>query len=221
MKKRAAIFDMDGILIDSEPLWFEAANDVFKEFNFQLNEEEYASSIGLRTPEFVEYWFNKLNLDLNKKSKTIHDIHDAVIEKIEIKGAPLPGVLSALDLLQKKSCAIGLATSSPSIVIEVVLRKLGIAHFFDKLSSAEKLDHGKPHPEVYMNCAKALGVSPVESFCFEDSFNGMIAAKAARMRCIVIPNPMLLDHNHWNAADMILPSMEAFNELIFEKITNI
>lgn len=220
MKKRAAIFDMDGILIDSEPLWFEAANDVFREFNFQLNEEEYASSLGLRTPEFVEYWFEKLSLDLNKKSKTINDIHDVVIEKIELRGQPLPGVLQTLDLLQKKSCAIGLATSSTSSVIEVVLRKLGIAEYFKVVSSAEKLDHGKPHPEVYMNCAKALGISPLESFCFEDSFNGMISAKAARMRCIVVPSPMLLDLNCWHAADLILPSLEAFNDEVFEKITD-
>ncbi|MFZ9661569.1 MAG: hexitol phosphatase HxpB, partial [Chitinophagaceae bacterium] len=191
MNNTGAIFDMDGILIDSEPLWFEAANDVFKEFHVQLNEEQYASSLGLRTPEFVEYWFRKLNLDLNKKSKTINDINDSVIGKIEEKGQALPGVLEVLNLLKNKSCKIGLATSSTSNIIQVVLRKLNIASYFHTLSSAEKLDHGKPHPQVYLNCAESLNLTPLECFCFEDSYNGMISAKAARMRCIVVPSPLL------------------------------
>lgn len=219
MNIKAAIFDMDGILIDSEPLWFEAANEILKNFNVELSEEQYASSIGLRTPEFVEHWFVKLNLDLNKKEDTIKKIHESVITKIAKSGAAMPGVEQVLHLLQSKSCRIGLATSSSHDVIDIVISKLGIAHYFHAICSAEKLDHGKPHPQVYLDCAQALNIAPTECFCIEDSFNGMISAKAARMRCIVVPNRMLIHQNHWHAADMILTSLEDFNETCFEKIT--
>jgi sugar-phosphatase len=92
------------------------------------------------------------------------------------------------------------------------LKKLDLQNSFDVITSAEKLPFGKPHPEVYLNCAAALGVKGMECIAFEDSFNGMIAAKAARMKCVIIPAVADHDHARWNAADLKLRSLSEFDE---------
>jgi mannitol-1-/sugar-/sorbitol-6-/2-deoxyglucose-6-phosphatase len=206
-----AIFDMDGLLIDSEPLWYEAAVEVFSPIGINLTPELYASSIGLRTKEFVDNWFSIYQIDKSLAPDTVARINDVVIEKIKVKGEAMPGVMSVLDQVSNAGLKIGLATSSPVQLIDVVVDKLGIRDRFSVFSSAEHLQHGKPHPQVYLDCALALGVEPVSCVCFEDSFHGMIAAKAARMKCVVVPLPAFRDQPRFQAADLLLHSLEEFD----------
>lgn len=208
---KAAIFDMDGVLIDSEPLWYEAANEAFARFGIHLTPEAYASSIGLRTKEFVASWFRSFHIDPSEAEQTEDDINSIVIGKIREKGEPLAGVVQTLEMLREANIITGLATSSPTTLINVVVDKLGIRDYFSAFTSAEHLKHGKPHPQVYLNCAEALGVAPTDCFCFEDSFNGMIAAKSARMTCIAIPAPEFRQQQRFQAADLILNSLEDFS----------
>jgi beta-phosphoglucomutase-like phosphatase (HAD superfamily) len=123
---QTAIFDMDGLLIDSEPLWFEAAVEVFNPLGINLTPALYADSVGLRTKEFVEHWFKYYAFDQLKAPATIEAINDVVIEKIKQKGEALPGVEYVLELLQKERINIGLATSSPYRLIDVIVDKLNI-----------------------------------------------------------------------------------------------
>lgn len=109
---------------------------------------------------------------------------------------------------------MGLATSSPLRLVKVVTEKLGIIDVFDAVSSAEDLPHGKPHPQVYLNCASQLNVSPLQCICFEDSFNGLISAKAARMKCVVVPVKQQQKDRKWYAADLQLPSLLKFNDIL-------
>lgn len=206
----AAIFDMDGLLIDSEPLWYEAAVDVFQPLGIELTPELYASSIGLRTVEFVDHWFSVAGLDKASAAGAVQDINETVLEKIRLKGEAMPGVYEVLEQCRKDGLAIGLATSSPTRLIDVVVDKLDIRSYFDAFSSAEHLVHGKPHPQVYLDCAAALGVAPVACVCFEDSFHGLIAAKAARMKCVVVPFPAFKDQPRFQAADLVLGKLTEF-----------
>lgn len=208
---RSAIFDMDGLLIDSEPLWYEAAVEVFSPLGIHLTPELYASSIGLRTKEFVDNWFSKYKVDKSLAPDAVTRINDVVVEKIGMKGEAMPGVQQVLDQIKANGLKIGLATSSPMRLIDVVVDKLGIRDYFSVFSSAENLIHGKPHPQVYLDCASALGVEPVSCVCFEDSFYGMIAAKAARMRCVVVPLPAFRNEPRFQAADLLLDSLEGFD----------
>lgn len=208
---RSAIFDMDGLLIDSEPLWYEAAVEVFDPLGIDLTPELYASSIGLRTKEFVDNWFSRYNIDKSLAPDAVSRINDVVVEKIRIKGEAMPGVLRVLEQIRSNGLKIGLATSSPTRLIDVVVDKLGIREYFSVFSSAENLIHGKPHPQVYIDCALALGVEPVTCVCFEDSFHGMIAAKAARMKCVVVPMPAFRNEPRFQAADLLLHSLEDFD----------
>jgi mannitol-1-/sugar-/sorbitol-6-/2-deoxyglucose-6-phosphatase len=216
MKIQSAIFDMDGLLIDSEPLWYETALEVFQPLGIHLTPELYASSIGLRTKEFVDNWFSRYQVDPSIASKTVEDINELVVEKIRLHGEAMPGVLSVLDQFRNRGLRIGLATSSPMRLINVVVDKLGISDFFSAFNSAEHLVHGKPHPQVYLDCALALGTPPVNCVCFEDSFYGMIAAKAARMSCVVVPLHSVIQEMRFRAADLVLPSLEDFNFDEFE-----
>jgi len=209
---KSAIFDMDGLLIDSEPLWYEAAAEVFNPLGIDLTPAMYADSVGLRTKEFVAHWFSEYSIDATKSAPTILCINEVVIEKISTKGEAMPGVHQVLEMLQKEGYTIGLATSSPSKLIDIVVNKLNITNYFKAFASAENLTYGKPHPQVFLDCAAMLKANPVDCICFEDSFYGLIAAKAARMKCVVVPHIDIQHQPRWGAADIVLPSLEAFDE---------
>jgi sugar-phosphatase len=209
---------MDGLLIDSEPLWYEAAKEVMINLGVSLDEEAYATTIGLRTREFLQYWFNRYNINHSLAPETEENITRLVVSKVKEKGTLMPGVKETLDFFAAKQFLIGLATSSPMVLIEAVLQRTGLTGRFQAISSAEALPHGKPHPQVYLDCATLLGSHPVSCVCFEDSFNGMIAAKAARMKCVVVPAQQSIDNKGWDAADVKIPSLLHFNEHTFTKL---
>ncbi|MBN9300095.1 MAG: hexitol phosphatase HxpB [Filimonas sp.] len=213
MQVDTVIFDMDGLLIDSEPLWEEAAAEAFAAYNVKFTHEEYVQSTGLRTREFVEWWFRHFNIADSELENAEKAIIQLVIDKVREKGVMMPGVQYIFDFFKERNFKIGLASSSPLSLIELVTEICGIRPYLDAIASAEHLPYGKPHPQVYLDCAASLNVSPLQCICFEDSFNGMIAAKAARMKCVVVPHLSQLKEERWGAADLKLSSLKNFNEL--------
>ncbi len=218
MELTTAIFDMDGLLIDSEPIWNEAANEVFIRYGIKLKPEHYSITTGLRTPEFVRWWFARFNIDAIHADEAERDIVQLVIKKVKEKGRPLPGIQHIFTFFEERNFRIGLATSSGRELIDVVIDTLNIGKWLQAIVSAEALPYGKPHPQVYLDCAMALNAHPVECICFEDSFNGMIAAKAARMKCVVVPAPQHHHENRWSAADLKISSLQNFNELLLDRL---
>lgn len=214
----AVIFDMDGLLIDSEPLWQEAALEVLQPFNVRLTIKEYETTTGLRTKEFIDHWFRHFNLPYYMQPEAVMDIIEKVQTKIMQRGMIMPGVPYIIDYFLKKDCKIGVATSSPKILADTVIEMLGIEKVVSAISSAEDLDFGKPHPQVYLNCAAELNIPPQECMAFEDSFNGMIAAKAAKMKCIVVPAVHQLNDQRWGAADLKISSLQNFNDLLLQHL---
>ena len=103
-------------------------------------------------------------------------------------------------------------------LIDVVVDKLGIRDYLNATTSAEGLPFGKPHPQVFIDCAQALGSHPSQCVVFEDSFNGMIAAKAAKMKCVVVPPPSVFNGAQWGAADLKLSSLEDFSEKALKQL---
>ena len=201
---------MDGILIDSEPYWQEAGTEALEAFEIVLNQDQYHQTTGLRTKEWVDFWFTHFGIDKQKAPIAEDAIHQKAIEKIHAHGLAMPGVENILPYFKNRGFRIGLATSSPLALVEVVLKKLGIGHYFQEIASAAELPYGKPHPQVYLNCAELLQASPLACICFEDSFNGLIAAKAARMTCVAVPAQDQYDLPKWGAADLKLRSLDDF-----------
>ena len=218
MKFSAVIFDMDGLLINSEPYWEEAGEETLKEFNVSLTPAQYHTTTGLRTREWIDWWFTQFNIDKKFSLQAEEAIITKAIEKIRLHGEALPGVDYIFEYFHNMNFRIGLATSSPTALINVVAEKLRIKHYLQAISSAEELAYSKPHPQVYLNCAEQLGVSPLQCLCFEDSFNGMIAVKAARMKCVIIPAPQQHHETRWDAADVKLRSLLDFNKDVLWKL---
>lgn len=209
MKITTAIFDMDGLLIDSEPFWYEAAQECLMKFGMTIGEEQYVETTGLRTKEFLQHWFDVFDIDQAQIPNTEKEITDLVIAKVMESGTMMDGVAEAMELVKQSSLKVGLASSSPLALINAVLEKTNMEQYFSAICSAEFLPFGKPNPQVFINCAIALGSHPAACICFEDSFNGMIAAKAARMKCIVVPHPDQYHQDRWNIADLRLNSLRS------------
>ncbi len=204
---------MDGLLIDSEPLWNEAANEVLKQYGITISDEEYVLTTGLRTKECVEFWLQHSKFDANQLAAVEKNIVGNVMQKIEEKVNIMPGVQHIINFFNERNFKIGIASSSPLQLINLVIKLCGISNYVQATSSAEHLPYGKPHPQVYLTCAEDLQSSPLSCLCFEDSFNGLIAAKAARMKCVVVPQYNQRKEERWNIADLKLSSLQNFEEL--------
>lgn len=207
------IFDMDGLLIDSEPLWREAAKEIFNGYGIILSDVQYATTTGLRTREFVQWWLRKYNISESELAVAEDNILKTVMAKVDARGKIMPGVKNIFQFFIRQNFKIGIASSSGMPLIDLVVDKLGIREHLHAIASAENLLHGKPHPQVYLDCALSLNSDPVECLCFEDSFNGMIAVKAARMQCVIVPDHAHYKEERWAAADLKLSSLQNFNQL--------
>lgn len=209
---------MDGLLIDSEPLWQQAGAETLQEYGVTLTDEQYILTTGLRTPEWVDYWFTHFAISKESAKEAARQIEQTALNKIKEHGEAMEGVQYIMDFFKANNFLIGLASSSPMRLIEAVVEKLNIQQYLNAITSAEHLPHGKPHPQVFLNCAELLQVKPTTCICFEDSFNGMIAAKAARMKCVVIPAPHVHHEGRWDAADRKLTSLLGFNQTVLETL---
>lgn len=209
---------MDGLLIDSEPLWQQAGAETLQEYGVTLTDEQYILTTGLRTPEWVDYWFTHFAISKERAKEAARQIEQAALNKIKEHGEAMEGVQYIMEFFKSNNFHIGLASSSPMRLIEAVVEKLNIQQYLNAITSAEHLPHGKPHPQVFLNCAELLQVPPTTCICFEDSFNGMIAAKAARMKCVVIPAPHVHHEGRWDAADRKLTSLLGFNKTVLETL---
>ncbi|MCG7780092.1 hexitol phosphatase HxpB [Lelliottia amnigena] len=184
----AAIFDMDGLLIDSEPLWDRAELDVMASIGVDISRRaELPDTLGLRIDMVVELWFAHQPWTGPSREEVTARVIDRAISLVEEKRPLLPGARDAIALCKSQGLKVGLASASPLHMLEKVLEMFDLRDSFDALASAEKLPYSKPHPQVYMDCAAKLGVDPLACVALEDSVNGMIASKAARMRSIVVP----------------------------------
>lgn len=184
----AAIFDMDGLLVDSEPLWDQAELDVMASLGVDITRRhELPDTLGLRIDMVVDLWFAQQPWNGPTRQEVTEHIITRAIALVEETRPLLPGVREAVALCKSQGLLVGLASASPLHMLEKVLTMFGLRDSFDALASAEKLPYSKPHPQVYLDCAAKLGIDPLSCVALEDSVNGMIASKAARMRSIVVP----------------------------------
>lgn len=188
---KGIIFDMDGIIVDSEPLHYKVFMDYTKsKFGLAISDEEYHTFIG--TTNYHIY------STLQEKYKIEGDL-ESIIKEYEEKcldfllssknEKPIQGVDILVKNLHKNKIKLGLASSSPKKSINAVLELFDLHQYFDVLVSGQEVAHSKPAPDIFLRAAELLGISPQECLVFEDSRNGVLAAKAAGMQCIAYYNP--------------------------------
>lgn len=207
MSKRAAIFDMDGLLIDSEPLWRRAEIAVFASVGVKLNDKLCRQTTGMRIDTAVQYWFERYPWKGKTQQQLVEELVVRVEDEIERAGVCMPGVQQTLDHVKTAGWRIGLASSSPGTLIDFVIDKLGIAQYFDARCSALDEEHGKPDPAVYLTAARLLDIAPAACVAFEDSMPGVRSAKAAGMKVVAVPDPERSDDPAFAMADLRLTSL--------------
>lgn len=188
MALKAVIFDMDGVLVDSEGFWAEAEREVFSSYGVQVTDDLASQTKYMTTKEVTEFWYSKFpweNLDIPSVEQ---EVVSKVIELIQTENCTMSGIEEFIKALKSKEYKIGLATNAPLRVADAVLEKLQVRHFFDVVHSSELEEQGKPHPAVYLSSAQKLGISPEHCIAIEDSHSGLKAAKAAGMKTIVFTN---------------------------------
>ena len=211
-RKKAFIFDMDGLLIDSEPLWQRAEAEIMGNFGISLNKKMAAETMGLRTDEVVRYWADKFpEIEQNQK-EVVKKILQRMEDLFMMYGQAMPGAIKVVQLCQTLNVPLALATSSPMTLVTCVLEKLELTNVFEVITSAEKEVFGKPHPAVYLTTSKHLGINPSNCIAFEDSLNGVISAKAAKMKCIAVPAPEHRQEKRFVLADITLNSLEQISQ---------
>ncbi len=207
MIPKAIIFDMDGLLIDSEPLWRQAEVEAFNQVGVPLTERMCFETMGLRPDEVTAYWYERYPWHKISQPKVTETIVQQVLELIKTRGEALPGATHAINVARSLGCKVAIASTSSMAIINTVLKRIDIGSL-DGCYSAEFEPHGKPHPGVYLAAAKGLGVDPTQCLAFEDSINGLIAAKAARMKCIAVPDALVRNRKELCVADMVIDSLE-------------
>ncbi len=203
----AVVFDMDGVLVDSEHLWDEIREQLARERGGRWHERAQADMMGMSSPEWSAYMHDTIGL-----AESPEEINAEVVRRLLARyreSLPLlPGAVEAVQRLSER-WPLGLASSSNREVIDAVLSTAGIADRFQATVSSEEVERGKPAPDVYLEAARRLGVEPRRSVAVEDSRNGIRSARAAGMRVVAIPNPRYPPGDDALAdADLVLHSLD-------------
>lgn len=214
----AAVFDLDGLLIDSEPLWVRGEIAGFGAAGLPLTEADCALTTGLRLDQVVEFWSAHRAWSVADPHQVVCDIQARVAELVRAEVTPKPGALEALARLDDRGVVLSLATSSPPPVLDAALDRLGIRGLFRSVHSAFDESHGKPHPAVYLRAVAALDLPARHCVAVEDSMHGVIAAKAGQLLCIAVPEPDRRHDPRFVLADRVLDDLHGLTDELWASL---
>jgi beta-phosphoglucomutase len=211
---KAAIFDMDGTLTDSEPLHFLAAKMVLQEFDIEISESDFHKTVGMADDEIWRFLIKnyrlKADIDDLLRRKDRHYLE--IIERGLVRTA---GLLKFLDVLKADDIRMAVVSSANRLSVDATLKQLEIYDYFDITISADDVTEKKPSPEPYLLCLKNLGLGAEDCIVFEDSPAGVKSAKAAGMRCVALLS--YFKKQALKNADFFINSFEDINELVKQK----
>ncbi len=203
---KAVIFDMDGVMIDSEPLWEKTEKIMMANRGLVYTPVYREKIVGLGQKDSAILLKDTFGLEdeteeiINSRISILLDIYDEELELVS-------GLESLLESLSDSPLKVALASSSPIRVINFVLDKFELGKYFDPVVSGDMVENGKPNPDIYLHTAGLMGLNPTECVVIEDSINGVVSAKAADMNCIAVPDKRL-DPSGFKKADVIMDELE-------------
>ncbi len=213
------IFDLDGLLVDSEPIWRQAEIEIFDDLGLELTDDDVRETMGLRIDEAVRHWWERFPWTGPAPAEVAARITARVVELITVGGRPMPGALESVAFCVRETIPVAVCSGSSEAVMVATLRRLGLEADIVAWHSAEFEPYGKPHPGAYLTTAAKLGLDPLDCLAVEDSFNGAIAAKAARMRVVVVPEAATRDSPRWGFCDAHLESLEDFGPDLLSRLS--
>jgi sugar-phosphatase len=218
----AVVLDMDGLLIDTEPVWRAAQSAVFAGIGVTLSERDLIDSTGQPVEELIPVWRRRSpGPDLASTELSDDEIADRITDQVigyvKARGQPMPGVAAAIALFDRFGLRLAIASSSPLRLIDAVCDRLGLARITVRCSAREEA-RGKPAPDVYLTAARRLGVAAAACLALEDSPNGIASARSAGMRCVAVPDPLLAEDPRYREADLVLPSLTGLDEAALRRL---
>jgi len=223
----AVVLDMDGLLIDTEPVWRVASAAVFAGFGLALSEQDLLDSTGQPIEELIPLWRGRspdggpgagggAGARLSD-DEVANLIVDQVVAHVKAEGEPMPGVTAAIARFRRHGLRLAIASSSPRRLIDAVGDRLGLDGIEVRCSAMDEA-RGKPAPDVYLTAARKLGVAAAACLALEDSPNGVASAKAAGMRCVAVPDPLLTGDPRYGEADLALRSLTDLDDAALQHL---
>lgn len=209
---------MDGLLVDSERLWHEAEVDLLGALGVPLQASACRQTKGMFVREVTRYWHERHPWSAPSTDEVAVRIVDRVMALVAEKGVLQPGARAAVDLCGRRGLAMAVASSSEHRLIRLVLERFGLDDRFDVVHSAEDEPFGKPHPAVFLTTAERLGVAPDRCLVWEDAPAGVLAAKAARMACVAVPEKAERGRPAFALADAVLDSLEKADDALLDRV---
>jgi HAD superfamily hydrolase (TIGR01509 family) len=203
----AVVFDLDGLLLDSEQLWDQAREELARERGGRWHDRAQADMMGMSSPEWSRYMHDVIGLAERPDEIAVEVVHR--MQALYEERLPLlPGATEAVRRLAAR-WPLGLASSSNRPLIDLALESSGLSSLFHATVSSEEVARGKPAPDVYLEATRRLGVIPDRAAAIEDSHNGILSAAAAGMRVVAIPNSRFPPGGEALArADVVLQSLD-------------
>jgi sugar-phosphatase len=215
---RGAVFDMDGLLIDSEPLWRQAEQAAFARVGIELDDDACRQTMGLRSDEVVALWYRRRPWSGPSVDDVLEDLEGRVADLVRSQGRALPGVVRTLAELRRRGFRLAVASSSAPELIRIVLTTLELENLFEVVCSAVDEEYGKPDPAVYLTATRELGIPPGDCVAFEDSIAGVASARAAGLRVIAVPAPEQYHDVGFDKAHLKIRSLVDFDVGVLDSI---
>jgi HAD superfamily hydrolase (TIGR01509 family) len=206
---RAVIFDMDGLLLDTETLWHAAEVELFTRHGGEFTWDDKMAVIGTSYDFTADYFADRLGLPRQRGHELVSEMislmHDLVRRSVDAR----PGAVELVEGLREVAVPLGLASNSPRFLVDDALATARLGDAFDTIVTSDDVEHSKPAPDIYLLACSRLGVEPADALALEDSASGVAAAKAAGLTCIAVPQFAETDVS---AADRIVDSLEELLE---------